>query len=179
MAPKIHRPQGTSGGDELHAESGGLIRMKSGSELRLESGMTLTDQGTTAYSPGAKRPFWLELPLQVQDTNGATAASVTVVAPQKLTIIDALFHKTGAGSSATTALGISIATSTDGVIVASVSMKGILGLLGRAANIIPTLAERASGSIIKATRTGSSGTSGAGLNVEITARVLCLPRPTT
>jgi hypothetical protein len=179
MAPKIHRPQGTSGGDELHAESGGLIRMKSGSELRLETGMTLTDQGSTAYSAGAKRAFWLELPVLAQDTAGATAGSVTVVAPQKLTIIDALFHKTGAGSSGTTALGVSIATSTDGNIVPSVSMKGILGLLGRAVGVVPALAERASGSIIKATRTGSSGTSAAGLNVEITARVLCLPRATT
>ena len=186
-ASKVHRPQGSSGGNELIVESGGVITVKSGGGLTVESGgvvtlnsgASLVQPGTTAYGTGAKLPFWLELPILPQSTDGGTVASVTVVAPQKLSIIDAIFLKTGAGSSGTTVLTANICTSTDGVIVTAVNMKGILGTLGRAANIIATLGERASGSIIKCTRAGSSGTSNAGLNVEITARVLCLPRATT
>lgn len=176
---KVHRPQGSSGGDELIVESGGVITVKSGGMINLQAGASLVQPGTTAYGTGAKLPFWLELPIQPHSTDGATVNSVTVTAPQKLTIIDAHFLKTGAGSSGTTVLTANICTSTDGVIVSAVNMKGILGTLGRAANIIPTLAERAAGQIIKCTRAGSSGTSVAGLNVEITARVLCLPRATT
>lgn len=179
MAPKVHRPQGSSGGDELHVESGGLVRVKSGGELRLEYGSVVTLPGTTAYGSGAKLPFWLELPILSHSTDLATAVSVTVQAPQKLTIIDAIAQKTGAGSSATTALSVLLATSTDGAITDALNMKGILGTLARPARVIATLAERASGSIIKATRAGSSGTSGAGLNVELTVRALCLPRATT
>lgn len=176
---KVHRPQGSSGGDELIVESGGLITVKSGGTLALNSGATLTDQGSTAYSAGAKRAFWLEFPIQPHSTDGATANSVTVTVPQKATVIDFVIQKTGAGSSGTTVLTGLLATSTDGAISDAINMKGILGTLGRAAKIVPALAERASGSLLKFTRAGSSGTSNAGLNVELTGRVQLLPRATT
>ena len=179
MAPKVHRPQGSSGGDELDVESGGLIRVKSGGEFRMDYGSVVTLPGSTAYGTGAKLPFWVELPVLAHSTDGATAGSVTVVAPQNLTIIDAIAQKTGAGSSGTTVLTVLLATSTDGAITDAMNMKGILGVLARASKVVPALAERASGAIIKATRAGSSGTSSAGLNVEITVRALCLPRATT
>lgn len=176
---KVHRPQGSSGGDELIVESGGVITIKSGGAVTVQDGGSLNVPGTTAYSVGAKHPFWVELPLLSHSTDGATVASVTVVAPQKLEIIDVVAYKTGAGSSGTTALGVRLATSTDGAISDVIDMKGIVGKVGRAINITASLAARASGAIIKATRSGSSGTSVAGLNSEITVRALCLPRATT
>jgi hypothetical protein len=175
----VHRPQGPAGGDKLIVESSGEIEIKSGGILDIQAGATISYPGTTAYSAGAKMPFWLELPQLPHSTDLATAASVTMVAPQKLEIIDVVAQKTGAGSSGTTALSVLLATSTNGAITDAINMKGVLGALGRAAKVVPALAARASGSVIKATRAGSSGTSVAGLNVEITVRALCLPRATT
>lgn len=174
--PKVYRQQG---GDEIHIASGGLAVVESGGELRINAGATVTYPGSTAYSAGAKMPFWLELPILAQSTDGATVGSVTMVTPQKCEIIDVIFQKTGAGSSGTTVLTALVATSTDGGITDAVDMKVIVGTIKRPAKIVASLATRASGAVIKATRAGSSGTSVAGLNVEITVRVLCLPRATT
>lgn len=177
--PLVHRPQGPTGGDKLVVESSGVIQVKSGGILQLDSGASMVVPGTTAYGSGARHPIVLELPLLTHSTDGATVASVTMQAPQKLEIIDVIAQKSGAGSSGTTALGVVIATSTDGAITDVLNMKQILGTVVRAGKVIPSLAARASGAIIKATRSGSSGTSNAGLNVEITVRVIALARATT
>lgn len=178
-SPKVHRPQGSSGGDELVVESGGLITVKSGGQITLQDGSVQSLPGTTNYSGARALPFWLELPQLAHSTDGATVSSVTATAPQKCEIIDVVGYKTGAGSSGTTALGVVVTTSTDGNISNVLNMKAVVNTVVRAGTIAAGLAARASGAVIKATRSGSSGTSVAGLNTEITVRVLCLPRATT
>lgn len=194
-------------GGEIEVKSGGVITIEAGGSivaastdnltvtspddatienssentLRVKDDGLLGDKvkGTTALDGQQNVPIILELPVLAHSTDGATAGSVELAAPRKLTIIDVLARKTGAGSSGTTVLTVQLATSTDGAISDAIDMKGVLGKVGRAATLVPSLAERAAGAIIKATRAGSSGTSNAGMNTEITVRVVALARATT
>ncbi len=105
----------------------------------------------------------------------STTASPTqsVTLSQKVRIIEVVFHKTGAGSSGTTALTGQIQTSTGGAITDAANVKGVRGVIARAANIADNLGTIAAAASIKLARGGSIASTVAGHNTEITARVFC------
>jgi hypothetical protein len=152
--PKVHRPSGAAGGDELIVESGGIVTIKSGGKVK--------DQQAQG---GSQPALVFHHDVVIAHSSLATVNTDLTVA-DKIQIVDTSVLKTVAGGSASTGTPtITLKTSTGGAISDAIGgIKVVDQTITRAAKINDAFHTIAAGGIVRIVKNGAGLAAGASVS---------------